>query len=181
MIAPINFKFNIAKDSEKRLIVLREAIGESSQHIILKLLAYLLFFDDNLQIEIEAFQHYKPDLVKFDEEQTWKVIKWIDCGAVDDKKLLKISKHNHQAEIYIFKDNKDSAQSLKDKVIKKASNVSNIRYCVFNKDDLKIIQELMIQRNEIIIENYSDIGGGRLGLIFNNEKIGIKYDFLDCP
>ena len=176
MTAPVNFKFNITKGSEKRLIVLREAVGESLQHIILKLLAYLLFFDDNLQVEIEAFQHYKPDLVKFDEEQNWKVTKWIDCGVIDDKKLLKISKHNRQAEIYIFKNSKDSAQSLKDKVAKKTSNTSNIRYCAFNKEELKIIQELMAQRNEIIIENYSDIRSGRLDLIFNNERISIKWD-----
>jgi len=178
MTAPVNFKFNIAKGLEKRLVILREAVGESPQHIILKLLAYLLFFDDNLQVETEAFQHYKPDLVKFDEEQNWKVLKWIDCGVIDDKKLLKISKHNRQAEIYIFKNSKDSAQSLKDKVAKKASNAPNIRYCVFNKEDLKTIQELMAQRNEITIEDYFDIRSGRLDLIFNNEKIETKYGYF---
>ena len=174
MPVPINFKFNIVCGEEKRLLVLRETIGESPQHIILKLLTYLLFFNDNLQVETTAFQHYKPDFVKFDEEQNWKVRKWIDCGVIDDKKLLKISKHNRQAEIYIFKNSKDSAQSLKDKIGKKASNTFNIRYCVFNKGELKIIQDLMLGRNGIIIENCPNIRNGYLNLIFNNEKIEIK-------
>ena len=178
MSASINFNFNINNGTEKRLVVLREAIGESQQHIILKLFAYLLFFEEKLQVEITAFQHHKPDLVKFDEEQNWKVTKWIDCGVIDIERLLKVSKHNRQAEIYIFKDSKDSVQSLKDKMTKKEPKISNIHFYVFEKKERKTIQELMLGRNEIIIENYPNVRDGYLNLIFNNETIEMAYYYF---
>jgi len=169
----LNFKFNITKGIEKKLIILKKTSDESLNHIILKFLAYLFFFNDNLQIEINASQHYKPDLVKFDEELTWKVTKWIECGVVDLKKLLKISKHNRQAEIYIFKSNLNSALSLKDKVKKKMSNFANIHYLIFNDEQLKLIKQLIQSRNKIILLNMTN---NCLNINFNNENLQLKYE-----
>ncbi|MCK4473938.1 YaeQ family protein [Candidatus Parcubacteria bacterium] len=176
MNIPLNFKFNITKDTKKRLIILRKTSTEGLEHIILKLLAYLLFFNENLQIEIDAYQHYKPDLIKFDKKQTWKVIKWIDCGTIDTKKLLKISKHNRQAEICIFKFSLESAQSLKDKIIKKAQRISNIRYFIFDKGQINIIKGLLKSRNEIIILNNTNTNCLCLNFNNNNEHLQMKFD-----
>jgi len=181
MNVSVNFKFNITKGSEKRMIVLRKVSRESLEHIILKLLAYLLFFEENLLIEERASQHYKPDLVKFDKEQTWKVVKWIDCGTIDSKKLFKISKHNRQAEIYIFKSSKNSAQSLKNKLSKKIKSFSNINYFIFNKGNLNIIKSLLENRNKIeIITNKINHGTNTayLYLNFNNQNLQLNFELL---
>jgi len=173
MNIPLNLKFNITKGAEKKLIILRKTHDENLNHIILKFLAYIFFFDDNLQIEIDAPQHYKPDLVKFDEKLTWKVVKWIECGVVDLKKILKISKHNRQAEIYIFKSDPNSAQSLKDKVKKKMPRSSNIHYLIFDKKQFKFIKELMQLRNKIVLLSMTD---NYLNFNFNDENLQLKYE-----
>ena len=170
---PLNLKFNITKGSEKRLINLRETPNESLDHIILKLLAYLVFFDENIQIEIGAFQHYKPDLIKFDEKETWKAVKWIDCGVISPKKLLKISKHNREAEIYIFKSNEESALSLKNKITNKKRNNPNIHYFVFNKEQINIIKQSLDNRSTIKI--FKTAESNYLDLNFNNENLQLKY------
>lgn len=179
MNIPLNFKFNIISSSEKRLLILRKTPNESLNHIILKLLAYLSFFDDDLQIETDTSQHYKPDLVKFDKEQVWKAIKWIECGTIDPKKLLKISRHNRQAEICIFKSNKESALSLKNKLIKKTKHLSNICYFIFNKEQIDSIKQLLGDRNKIIILNKNfNADTGYLHLNFSNENLQFKFDLL---
>jgi len=181
MNVPVNFKFNITKNSGKRITVLRKTPSESSDHIILKLAAYLLFFEDNLLIETKASQHYKPDLIKFDKEQTWKVIKWIDCGTIDLKKLFKISKHNRHAEICIFKSSKDSAQILKNKFSKKIKHFSNINYFVFNKENLDAVKLLLENRNKIKILkskiNYNT-STAYLYLNFNNQNLQLNFELL---
>ena len=181
MNIPVNFKFNIIKGDKKRMIILRKTPGESLDHILLKLVAYLLFFDDNLLIETKAPQHYKPDLVKFDKEQTWKPVKWIDCGTIDSKKLFKISKHNRQAEIYIFKSSRDSAQALKKKVSKKIKSFSNINYFIFNKENIEAMKFLLENRNKIkILENKIDYSANSafLCLNFNNQTLQLNFEYV---
>ncbi|KPJ56005.1 hypothetical protein AMJ49_05935 [Parcubacteria bacterium DG_74_2] len=176
MNIPLNFKFSIRKNTDKRLIILRKTANESLEHIILKLLAYLLFFNENLQIEIKAHQHYKPDLVKFDKEQKWKVIKWVDCGIIEPKKLLKISKHNRQAKICIFKSSRESAESLKTKIIKQKQYISNIYFFILNKKQINVIKQLLDGRNKIIILN--NTAANYLHLNFNNENLRLQFSCL---
>ncbi len=87
-------------DVEQRLFV-RKRRGESMQHVVMKLLSYLLFYRDDLEIEAGVGQHYKPDLVSVDERGDPVV--WIDCGTTSLKKLESLVSSNPGTEIVIVK------------------------------------------------------------------------------
>lgn len=154
------------------MIILRKTASESISHILLKLIAYLLFFGDNLCIETEAHQHYKPDLVQFDPEKTWKVAKWVDCGTIDVRKLLKVGVHNKTADIIVLKSSEEGTRVLKEKVDKKLKQASHIRYLIFKKEELNKLELLLKNRNEIAILNES---ASKLILQLNGEGTLITY------
>jgi uncharacterized protein YaeQ len=87
-------------------IVLESRASESDRHIALKILAYLLFKDETggapLRIEQGVGQRHKPDLVATDEE-TGRVLLWIDCGQIEGKRLGRIVEKNPGARIVVVK------------------------------------------------------------------------------
>lgn len=87
-------------------IVLESRAGESDKHIVLKILAYLLYRDPTnglpLTIERRVGQRHKPDLVTT-EPETEHVLLWIDCGQIETKRLGRIAAGNPRAEIIIVK------------------------------------------------------------------------------
>ena len=63
------FTFNIEFPKKTKKIILIKTDNEARQHIVLKLLAFLIYYADNLKIEAEVGWHYKPDLVRLGEDR----------------------------------------------------------------------------------------------------------------
>ena len=69
---------------EHRLF-LEKLAGESIQHVVMKLLTWLITYRPGLEIEMPIGEHYKPDLVRRDE--AFQVTQWADCGQTSLTKL----------------------------------------------------------------------------------------------
>lgn len=96
---------------EKR--VLESGAGESTRHISLKILAYLLYRGDAaplpLHIELKVGQRHKPDLVAL-EPETGRVRLWIDCGQIETERLGRIAVKNPGSRIVVVKSSEHEAR-----------------------------------------------------------------------
>ncbi|MBC8137305.1 MAG: YaeQ family protein [Fibrella sp.] len=96
-----------ADDATREKIVLESRSSESPRHIVLKILAYLLFRDriGTLPLRIEPGeigQRHRPDLLA-SEPLTEKPLLWIDCGQIEPKRLGRIAASNKDARVVIVK------------------------------------------------------------------------------
>lgn len=102
------YSFNLtSEDSRRRFpgkIIIGQGETETITHVGLKLLGYLLFFRERLQLETrlpnEMIQ-YVPDLVQLDYEL--RPVLWVECGECSIGKLHKLAVKAHDAEIWVVK------------------------------------------------------------------------------
>jgi hypothetical protein len=90
------YTINISYNGQPRKLIMARDSGESEQHLAMKLLAYLLYFDREPTIELSVGQHYKPDLAIMNGRD---VTLWVDCGDVGPHKLHRITTSNRKAEV----------------------------------------------------------------------------------
>jgi hypothetical protein len=110
----LKYTFTLTEEGKEReKTVLESRAGESDRHIALKILAYLLFREEAaplpLCIEPRVGQRHRPDLVATDPE-TDRVLLWIDCGAIETKRLGRIAAANPSAQIVVVKPTEGEAQ-----------------------------------------------------------------------
>ncbi len=75
---------------------------ETLEHILLKFLAFLLFYSEDLLVEQAVDrQTFQPDLVRLDPQSNQPVL-WIDCGIIKQDKLLKICQKNRRCAVYVM-------------------------------------------------------------------------------
>lgn len=106
----VKYSFTLLKDGDdaaREKIVLESRSSESPRHIVLKILAYLLFRDrvGTLPLRIEPGeigQRHRPDLLA-SEPVTEKPLLWIDCGQIEPKRLGRIAASNRDARVVIVK------------------------------------------------------------------------------
>ncbi len=88
----------ISGEVDSRRLILRRGRVESKLHIILKILAYLYFWEEELVIEpLIRVNRYRPDLVSWRESEIPTKLEkipdlWIECKQVKIKKLSKLSR-----------------------------------------------------------------------------------------
>jgi uncharacterized protein YaeQ len=123
------YSFDLVCNEESRKLVLTRATEESEQHLAMKLVAYLLFFDRRLKVEAGVDQHYKPDLVRTDGRD---VTLWVDCGQISIHKLDKIATTNHAADIVVVKPTRRSAESHRRQAQKRVRRMERVSYVMFD-------------------------------------------------
>jgi uncharacterized protein YaeQ len=82
-------------------VIFSSFAGESTWHVALKLLAYLIYRQRRLSVERAVGQRYKPDLVVLRDRY---VRLWIDCGETSLRKLDRVVVANPRARVVIVKD-----------------------------------------------------------------------------
>ncbi|MFX0182387.1 MAG: hypothetical protein ACFE95_04815 [Candidatus Hodarchaeota archaeon] len=94
----IFYKDNSGGIKESRRLILRKNQFETTLHIILKVLAYLYFWDNELIIEPNfRLRKYRPDLIAWKKEEIPSKdllipALWVECKKVKIKKLIKIAR-----------------------------------------------------------------------------------------
>jgi len=136
------YTFNIGTTKQ----VLMRGYNESDEHIVLKLVSYLLFQDKNPKIEAYADQHYKPDLVC---KSGHDIVLWIDCGTTKLKKLDKVATKNHKAEIYIVKSTEKETTAFKSIADKRIKHPERIKYICFDQDFINGIVDNLQKNNDL--------------------------------
>lgn len=148
------FVFHLKTENKRRQfpykILLGQQESETSRHILLKLLAYLLFFRERIQIEGKLHNDnipFAPDIVQLDYELRPRL--WVECGECSVSKLHKLAVKVPEAEIWILKRSLAEAEHLLAGM--KREQLRRDRYTVIALD-AEMFDEmsgLLRERNEI--------------------------------
>ena len=102
------FSFTLTSDDPARKfpakIIIGQAETETVTHVGLKLLGYLLFFRERLQIETrlpDQMMPFVPDLAQLDYELRPRL--WVECGECSISKLNKLAVKAPEAELWVIK------------------------------------------------------------------------------
>ena len=115
--------------------VLETQSMESGRHIVLKVLAYILYHERRPRIEIRVSsdkRDYKPDLVTFDA--AGDISLWIDCGQIGLHKVEDLTRHLGNAEIVIFKPAVREMEGYARQAARKIPRHARVCYLSFDPD-----------------------------------------------
>lgn len=140
-------------DVRERLFLTKKR-GESLDHVLMKLLGWLLFYHPELKVEVSAEQHYKPDLVRFDERGA--PLQWIDCGQTSLRKLDRIATRNRKTTIDIVKPTERELRLFKAAADARIERPERVRFFAFRDGFLDELAGLVQSRHAL--EAFVDAG-----------------------
>lgn len=177
----MKYTFTLLKDGEdsaREKIILESRSSESPRHIVLKILAYLLFRERTgglpLRIEPgEIGQRHRPDLLA-SQPLTEKPLLWIDCGQIEPKRLGRIAASNNDARIVIVKQTAREAElyagvSKKELPVLGVGAARFVGYVGFHEGFTAAAIALLRGANTLCIRPSEDSDGVRLEM--NNEPL----------
>lgn len=94
-------------------ILLGQGETETLPHVLLKFLAYVLFYRERIQIEASLHNDsipFTPDLVQLDYELRPRL--WVECGECSLAKLNKLAVKVPDADIWVVKGSVARAEAL---------------------------------------------------------------------
>lgn len=111
------YSFSLQSEDKRRTLPGKIIIGQNTTetvaHVILKLMAYLLFYRDRIQIEVNLRMDnipFVPDIAQLDYEL--RPVLWVECGECGVSKLHKLAVKVPDAEIWVVKRSLADAESL---------------------------------------------------------------------
>ncbi len=149
-------KFNFQFTSDDRLrplphkLLLALGQNESVRHIALKLLAYLLFYRDRLQVETEVPDEgipFVPDLVELGYDLRPRL--WIECGDCGTGKLHKLTTKCSETEIWCLKRSLSEADGLLRNLTKDEVRRGRIGVIAFETDFFEDLCRTIQERNQL--------------------------------
>lgn len=113
--ADVKYSFNLTSQDPRRdlprKIIIAQNDTETLAHVGLKLLGYLFFFRERLQLETRLPDEniaFVPDLAQLDYQL--KPVLWVECGECSLAKLNKLAVKAPEAEIWVVKKSCEAAQ-----------------------------------------------------------------------
>ncbi len=149
-------KYNFQLRSEERRrplpgkIVIGQDDTETTTHVLLKLLGYLLFFRERLQIEARLDDDnipFAPDLVQLNYEL--RPALWIECGECGVAKLDKLAVKAPDAEIWVLKPSVPDAEHLLQLMARHALRRNRYQVLGLDGDMFNELTGLLQTRNEV--------------------------------
>lgn len=157
------FTFDIVSPKVKRKLILVKNEGERREHIVLKLLAYILFYEERLRIEPDLGMHYRPDLAVEGEHGVPEV--WIDCGQIALEKAEKLSRKLRATRLVFVKESVQELTRFKATVDKKAEYANRIEYLAF---DSGVIEQIALQLGRSNEWTLYEIDENTIGITFGD-------------
>ncbi len=163
----MKYSFNLQISNDKRehkdKLIIGAFANESSSNIALKLLAFLLFIDNNPRIDEDPGWQVVPDLIAKDD--SGEIILWVDCGGLSTKKIdLITTKGRDRMAFYVFRKNQRDMESFYLPIKDKIKHPQNVRCISFDNDFVDGVGEALDRTNEL--EAY--IGDDMISLTISN-------------
>jgi len=151
---PGKYSFHLQSADPRRDLPRKLIIGqrdtETPAHVLLKLLGYLLFHRERLQIEPPLHDDnipYLPDLVQFD--YTLRAALWIECGECNLQKLDRLAVKVPEAELWVLKRSPAEADSLLRLMTKHELRRDRYQVIGFDVAMFDELEGLLRPRNEV--------------------------------
>lgn len=180
----MNAKYSFRFRSEERRrelpnkLIIAQNEPETTAHVLLKLLAYMLFYRDRLQMETSLHLDnisYVPDLIQLD--YTLRPALWVECGECGVAKIDKLAVKVPEAEIWIVKKSLTEAQNLVRGM--ERGDLRRNRYGIIAFDS-DLFQELegMIQNRNDIVWYHGSFEEGMMQFDFNSIWFELPFQTL---
>lgn len=102
------YSFRLRSEDPRRSLpgslIIGQSDTETARHVLLKLLAFLWFYEDGLRIEPRLHDDnipFRPDLVRLDYQLRPRL--WVECGECSVEKLDRLAVKVNEAEIWVVK------------------------------------------------------------------------------
>jgi len=162
MIEKFTFDIQLKKIRKKMILVKGQV--ENREHIVLKLLAYILYYDERLQVEVDAGYHYKPDLVILEDSREPQL--WIDCGHVAPVKIENIARKLRRSRIVILKQTEAELRQFKKLMEKRVEDMARLEFLAFEPGFITRVAEALGRSNQVTLYPISE---NAIGLAMNDE------------
>ena len=117
------FSFKLGSSDRLRALPGKIIIGQNSietdTHVLLKLVAYIYFFRERVQLEPSLHLDsipYVPDVFQMDYEMRPKL--WVECGECSVEKLDRLAVKAPEAELWVVKRSAAEVQELRQAMAK---------------------------------------------------------------
>jgi len=164
MIEKFTFEVCAPKIPPQTKLILVKDVCELRAHIVMKLLAYLLYYTPELKVEISADMHYKPDLMIPGEHGVPRL--WIDCGQVALKKIETLAKKLKNSRVIFIKPNQRELDVFKKMVDKKIENSEKLEFLAFEPGFIESLGHALKRTNHITLYEVME---NVIGVALNDE------------
>jgi hypothetical protein len=148
------FSFRLQRAEPRRdfpsKLILGQHDSETTTHVLLKALGFLLFFRERLQVDVELHNDsipFRPNLVQLDYEMRPRL--WIECGDCTVTKLDKLAVKVPEAEIWIMKASLESVDELARAMAKAGLRRNRYQLIGFESGFVDELGSLMRGRNDV--------------------------------
>ena len=149
------YSFSLISEDRRRALPSKVVIGqndaEPAAHVLLKLLAFVFFHRERLQIDGKLHDDnipYEPDVVQLDYELRPKL--WVECGECRMAKLHKLAVKVPDAEIWIVKRSASEAEFLFGQMGKTELRRRRYNILGLDQDMFEELSGLLKLRNELL-------------------------------
>lgn len=111
------YSFDLKSEERRRALPPKIIVGqkenEGVKHVMLKFMAYVLFYRERLQIEPRLLDDnipFEPDVIQLD--YSLRPSLWVECGECSVSKLHKLAVKVPEAEIWVIKRSPADAEHL---------------------------------------------------------------------
>lgn len=164
MIEKFTFEVCAPKIPPQTKLILVKDVCELRAHIVMKLLAYLLYYTPELKVEISAGMHYKPDLMIPGDHGVPKL--WIDCGQVAAKKIEVLSKKLKNSRVIFIKATERELYVFKKMVDKKIDQPERLEFLAFEAGFVESLGNALQRTNHITLYEVME---NVIGIALNDE------------
>lgn len=137
-------------------ILLNQQPTEPLAHVLLKLLAYVLFQRDRLQVEPRLHDDnipYIPDLLQLDLEL--RPALWIECGETEVTKLDRLAVKAPFAEIWAVQESRERLAALHREMSRHQLRTQRYHLLGFEQDLFSEMLATLAPRNELTLFRFS--------------------------
>ena len=163
MIEKFTFELHAPKIKSEKIILVKD-IFELRNHVVLKLLAYLIFYDPRLKVEISADMHYKPDLMIPGDHGIPEL--WIDCGQVALRKAESLTGKLKTTRIIFVKETLRELATFKKLLEKKVEGADRLELLAFEPGFILSLANAIERTNHLTIY---DVMENVIGIALNDQ------------
>lgn len=159
-------------------IIIAQNETETITHVALKMLGFVLFYRDRLQIEGDVHNDsipFQPDLVWLDYDMKCKL--WVECGECSVSKLHKLAVKVPEAEIWVLKRSLAQAKTLLANMAKEELRRGHYQILAFDAEFFDELCGLMVARNEVVWFG-ANFEFGRMQFEFNQLWFDTSFSVL---
>ncbi len=132
-------------------LIIGQSDTETLRHVLLKLLAYLWFYEEGIRVEPRLHDDnipFRPDLVQLDYQLRPRL--WVECGECSVEKLDRLAVKVNEARIWVVKRSPADIETLTAAMRKAGLRTNRYHLASFDPDPFDEALMHLRARNDLL-------------------------------